>query len=160
VILLSVDWTIRLGDVSAAIAILLSLISLVRTRKLAKLQSDVLVLELQLKELRLESERAEREKSGKADIGARFIRYGYRGGYRLKVFNKGKSVAKNIKLEVLDDGGIVLLDNIFPLEELEQDQSVELPVSVHLNSAKVMKLGFSWDDESGSNRQKELSAYR
>ena len=61
----------------------------------------------------------------KADVGAKFIRYEIRGEYRLKVFNKGQGKAYNIRLNILDDGTMMLDDGIFPLDSLEEHQSVD-----------------------------------
>lgn len=152
-IFLKIDWTIRIADIFTIFAFLLSAISLLRTRSLPR-------LELELKQLQLEEAKAQREQMDKADVGAKFIRYGNKGEYRLKVFNKGQGKAYNIRLNILDDGNMMLNDGIFPLDSLEEHQSVELPVAIHLQSKNEMRLRFSWDDGSGSNRHKEITVYR
>ena len=152
-IFLKIDWTIRIADIFTIFAFLLSAISLLRTRSLPR-------LELELKQLQLEEAKAQREQMDKADVGAKFIRYGNKGEYRLKVFNKGQGKAYNIRLNILDDGNMKLDDGIFPLDSLEEHQSVELLVAIYLRSKNEMRLRFSWDDRSGSNRHKEITVYR
>lgn len=88
-IFLKIDWTIRIADIFTIFAFLLSAISLLRTRSLPR-------LELELKQLQLEEAKAQREQMDKADVGAKFIRYGNKGEYRLKVFNKGQGKVESV----------------------------------------------------------------
>lgn len=147
------DWTIRVADILAIIALLLSTISFFRTRSLPR-------LELELKKSQLEEAKARREQSEKADVDAKFVRPGNKGEYRLKVFNKGRGKACNVRLDILDDGNMMIYDRIFPLDSLEEDQSVELLVAADLGSKDAIRLRFLWDDGSSSNRQKETTVYR
>lgn len=88
-IFLKIDWTIRIADIFTIFAFLLSAISLLRTRSLPR-------LELELKQLQLEEAKAQREQMDKADVGAKFIRYGNKENTDLKYSIRGR-----VKLTIL-----------------------------------------------------------
>jgi hypothetical protein len=106
----------------------------------------------------LDKEQQESLVQKQADISANFIHVG-RGDYRMKVFNKGKNSATNVRIEFPNGNEILLEDDLnekFPMPALEPQQSVEIIASVCLGSPRRMDVEVVWDDQSGVDRKKLL----
>ena len=59
--------------------------------------------------------------------------------YRVKVFNKGKAVARNVTIEFPEGNNMVPASEItdkFPMEMLEQHQSVDLIAAVSMDTPR------------------------
>lgn len=154
------DFTVDLGNIIALIALLLGIYSAFKSRRLKSLQEEVMLIEKDLKELMLEKEREETSSSFKADLSANIIKLGT-GKSRLKIYNKGKGIATNVRFEEIGDSDIMIMDeDIFPLEFLEPFQSVEVIISPHAQSARKMKIKLTWDDESGRDLSKDVVVTR
>lgn len=66
----------------------------------------------------------------------------------LKVFNSGKAVARNIKVEYLGDmNGIIPTDNHFPYEFLNPQDSTEIHLLLLIGAPESLKIKFIWDDD-------------
>jgi hypothetical protein len=97
----------------------------------------------------------------KADLSANIYCH-HKNSYRLKIFNKGKGRALNIRImeiaevnqEVLDARQI---EQKFPHPILEQHQYIELPVWVGFGSKLRAHIKLIWDDDLGKNYEKELT---
>ncbi len=113
-----------------------------------------------LNRLLIEREQAEGITSKQADLSTNIIKLG-KSGYRLKIFNRGKGVAHNVKLIDMDKDNTVLIANDiqhkFPVPILEQHQSVELAAAVTHGSGPRIHIKLIWDDETGKNHEKELT---
>lgn len=106
----------------------------------------------------LEKEDAESAEEKKADLGASFIKLGS-GNYRLKIWNKGKCVARNISIGFPDGGDIVNkadVESKFPLELLETHQSVELSTMIHLGSKRKHAVRLGWEDDFKISNEKTV----
>ena len=81
--------------------------------------------------------------------------------YRLRVFNRGKVAARNVRLIDLDSDNSVLLaadtQRKFPVPILEQHQSVDVIAAVTTSSVPRAHIKLQWDDESGKEHEKELT---
>ncbi|SFP58443.1 hypothetical protein SAMN03159463_04513 [Mesorhizobium sp. NFR06] len=149
---------IDLGDIVALLALGLSAWSMKKTFDFNKRQNEFIETNERLNQLLIEKESLENESLRKADISANFIAIGK--GERLKVFNRGRGTARNVRIEILDGEELFMSSDIgrkFPVPILEQHQSVELIVSRHMQSPNRAHIKLVWDDESGTNREKELT---
>jgi len=142
--------------VSAVVAILalgLSIFSVRKTNKFGETTD-------QLNRLLIDREKADNLTSKQADLSANIIELG-KSKYRLKIFNRGKCVAKNVKLIDMDKENSVLIESDiedkFPVPILEQHQSVELIAAVTFDSGPRIHIKLIWDDETGKNREKKLT---
>lgn len=139
--------------VVAFVALIFSVISIKKANKFGE-TADRLNL------LLIGREQADGLTSKQADVSARVSNIG-KGDYRLKIFNRGKGVAKNVRLIDLDmENSVLIADDIqrkFPIPILEQDQSVELIAAVTIGSKSLIQIRLIWDDETGLNREKELT---
>ena len=108
--------------------------------------------------LLIEKERAESSDLIRADIGANFYKAG-NNSHRLKIFNRGKSPAWNLRMEILDGGGLLIEGDFqrkFPVPVLDPQASIELIAAAHFGSASRAHLKAIWNDASGTERVKEL----
>lgn len=147
---------INFGDIVASIALLLSGYATWKTFKFNERQKSLIESQEKLNNLLLEKEEQETESTKKADLGTTFLKIGS-SKYKLKVWNKGKSPAKNVRIE-FPEGNDVLIDSDierkFPLETLDRHQSVELIAAVHMGSKSKHVIKLVWDDESGNDNEK------
>jgi hypothetical protein len=77
------------------------------------------------------------------------------------VFNRGKGVARNVRLSNLDNDESILSESDimrkFPVPILEQHQSVELIAFSHFGSPPRAHIKLQWDDDSGVGHEKILT---
>lgn len=80
--------------------------------------------------------------------------------WKMRIYNKGKSKARNIKFEskTLDnDNGIHLLipDDMFPIPSIQPQGYVDICIMLLVGHNLSHKIKFIWDDETGVNRSQE-----
>ncbi len=155
---MSVSVQIDAGNVMAGVAIIIAVYSAWRTDRFNKRQAAFEETNDRLNLLLIEREASESLAAKRADVSANFYKSG-KHDYRLKVFNKGKGTAKNVRLEVIDDGDLFIDDDIarkFPVPLMEQHASVELIAAVRMGSPSRAHIKLIWDDEAGQGHEKEL----
>lgn len=137
----------------ALVALIVSLVSMHRTNKFGETTD-------RLNRLLIERETAEGVASKKADLSANLIKAS-KSDHRLKVFNRGRGVARNVRLIDLDTNDSILMrsdiSRKFPVPILEQHQWVEIIAASYLGSAPRAHIKLQWDDETGSDHEKELT---
>jgi hypothetical protein len=147
-----------IGSIASALvalaALIVSLVSLRKTNKFGETTD-------RLNRMLIERQTAESLAERKADVSANLYQRG-KNDYRLKVFNKGKGRAKNVRITDLDDkdDSLLMADEIrekFPLPILEQHQSVDLLACVTLGSHLRTHIKLQWDDDTGKDHEKELT---
>ena len=100
----------------------------------------------------------EESNAGRADLGATFVKLGS-SKVRLKIWNKGKATARNVRVEITDVDDIFIPSEIqekFPLETLEQHQFVELIASPHLGSKLKHAVRLMWEDDHSADNDKTV----
>lgn len=146
------------GDIVSLAALLIAIVSFIRTDRFNKRQTAFEETAERLNLLLIEKEGAESQAQRRADLSANFYSAG-KHDYRLKVFNKGQGTARNVRIRVLDDSEILMDDDIarkFPTPSLEQHQSIELIGAVDMGSPSRVHLQLTWDDDAGADHVKEL----
>lgn len=137
----------------AFIALLVSFVSMHKTNKFSSTAD-------RLNKILIEKEQAEGLSSKKADISANLIKIS-KNDYRLKVFNRGKGVARNVRLIDLNTADSVLMaseiERKFPIPILDPHQSVEVIAAVFLSSNPRAHIKIIWDDDTGVSHEKELT---
>lgn len=142
----------NVGNLIAVLSFLLAAHSVLKNRRFEKKQAKI--NDLILKEKQKESLR-----ENMAEISASFIKNGgYNNHTKLKIFNKGKAIAKNVNIIFHEDNDLISDDEIkekFPLK-LEQHQAVELNAITHLNMKRKIKFIATWDDDYSIKNEKEI----
>jgi hypothetical protein len=149
------------SDFASIAALILSAASIYITRRFNARQNELADTTERLNRLLIERETAEGLASKKADLSANLIEVG-RNKYRLKVFNRGKGVARNVRLfDLVEADKSILGDSDighkFPVAIMDQHQTVELIAFIHMGSPLNAHIKLQWDDETGRDHEKELT---
>ncbi|MDH1291363.1 hypothetical protein N5C43_08835 [Comamonas terrigena] len=152
--------TIEPGDIIAGLALLFSIYATVKTVQFNNRQKSLIESQEKLNKLLLEKETSDSASGRQANIGASFIKLGS-SKYRLKIWNKGKAVARNVILEFPEGNDVLIESDIkekFPLEALDTHQSVELIASVHMETKSKHAIRLIWSDEHSERNEKLVYA--
>ena len=148
--------SIDAGDIIAGLAFLLSGYATWQTVSFNKKQKSLVESQEKLNNLLLEKENEDSLKEKRADLGASFIKLGS-SKYRLKIWNKGASTARNVKIEFPEGNDVVIDSEVtdkFPMESLERHQSVELIAAVHMQTKRKHVVRLIWEDDAQSHNEK------
>jgi Tfp pilus assembly pilus retraction ATPase PilT len=152
-------FSIGLSDFFALSALILSAYSIKKTVDFNKRQKEFIETNDKLNKMLLEKESQDALQQKKADISANFIDIG-KNNYRLKVFNKGKSTANNIRIDFPEGNELFIDSDVkrkFPVPILEQHQYVELLTASSLGSPNRITIKLLWDDEYKKDNEKILT---
>jgi hypothetical protein len=150
--------TLDLSDVAAFLALGVAIWSAVQTGRFNRRQTEFSDTAQRLNELLIAREAADTAQRRQADVSASFTKIG-RNDYRFKVYNRGPGTARNVRVAFAVGGEVLVsgeLADKFPLPMLEQHHHVDLLCLVHLQSPRRAELSLEWDDESGTDRRKDL----
>lgn len=154
------DWGSLVSALVAAAALILSWVSLHKTNKFNARQDEFAATAEELNRLLIERETQAGQDSKRADLSANLITVG-KDKRRLKVFNRGKGTARNVRLiDLQHDESLLAKGDIlrkFPVPILEQHQSVEVIALSYLRGPSRAHVKLVWDDESGDNHEKEVT---
>jgi len=145
------DLSITSSDLIATVALLIS-------GYVAWHQHGINVSQKKVNELLLQQGETEELATRKADLGASFLKLG-KNSHRLKIWNKGKTTARNVRIAFPDGNQFVADDDVrrkFPLETLEQYQSVEVIAFLTLGTDGKHHVSLTWDDDTGTNIEKSV----
>ena len=149
---------VNIGDAVALLALILSVYATWKILKFNKRQETLIESQEELNRLLLEKGQRESMSEMSADLSANFVRIG-NNKIRLKIYNKGKATARNIRVEFPDGNDVLMESEIsekFPLESLEQYQSVELIAATALGTKRKHTIRLIWDDESSTLNEKTV----
>jgi hypothetical protein len=131
------------------IALILSIISLVRTRKVGKLEQQIREYDAIIKKAEAEKIVKESLAKPRADIDARVTKVS-KNHYKLYVFNKGDGRAYDVDYSFEEGSSVHSIKRITPFEELNPGDHFEEPAIVMLSgSGPKFKITLSWRDEDG-----------
>jgi|SRR5690554_4561243 len=149
---------ISLGDIIAALALALSVYATWRSHRFKAKETELMDLQGKVNSLILEKEQREAEHAGQAELGASFVSIGSKK-HRLKVFNKGKVPAHDVKVTFLDGNDVVPdseIEDKFPMEHIDPGQAVELIAAVHMGTKRKHAIRLTWNDPGGPERVKDV----
>lgn len=144
------------GDLIAVLAFLLSGYATWQTVSFNKKQKTLIESQERLNNLLLEKEMEDSLKEKRADVGASFIKIGS-NKYRLKIWNKGLSTARNVRIDFPEGNDVVISSEVtdkFPMESLERYQSVELIAAVHSQTRRKHVVRLIWEDDAQLHNEK------
>jgi hypothetical protein len=151
-------FTFTPGDVVAGLALILSAYAIWTTSRFNKRQISLIESQQRLNELLLQKGESEVLDARKADLGASFIKLGS-SNYRLKIWNKGKASARDVRIDFPDGNDVVPdseIEGKFPLESLEQYQSVELIAAVSMDTKSKHAIRLAWSDDCSEKNEKTV----
>lgn len=147
---------IAAGDVISGLALLLSAYATWITLQFNKRQQQLIESQEGLNLLALAKGQSDATAEKKADLGASFITLG-RSNHRLKIWNKGKGTARQVRIEFPDGNEIVIqseIDDKLPLETLETHQAVELIAAVAMGTRRKHAIRLIWADDFQERNEK------
>lgn len=151
---------VTVDNIIAGLALILSGYATWRSHKFKKKEEDLLELQRKVNALVLEKEQREATEASRAELGAHFVTLGS-GKHRLKIFNKGKAVAKHVQIDFPDGNDVIIESDIrekFPMETMEPGQSVELIAAVAKGTKRKLAICLRWQDFDGEEREKVIYA--
>lgn len=149
-----------IGDLLSGLALLLSIYATLKTVQFNNRQQSLIGDQEKLNKLLLERETSDSASGKQANLSASFIKLGS-SKYRLKIWNKGKAVARNVHLEFPEGNDVLIESEIgekFPLEVLDIHQSVELTAAVSLDTKSKHAIRLIWSDDYSDRNEKLVYA--
>lgn len=111
--------------------------------------------ERKINEYQLRQIEKEDIESKKAAIRGNIVK-GLKGNRTLKVYNSGRAIARNIRIEGLEvDGLYHRASQFFPYELMNPQDYAEVSIILFTGYPPIIKLKYIWDDESGENNEFE-----
>jgi hypothetical protein len=111
-------------------------------------EQDKKINEYQLRKLQ-----EEESENKKAQIRGNIIK-GEKGKRTFKIYNSGKSAARNIRLEGTKVEGIFMRDDIlFPYELLNPQDYTDIIMLLTTNCPDTIKVKYIWDDDYQINNE-------
>ena len=150
--------SIGLSEFLATVALLLSAYATWKTLTFNERQKALIESQELLNQRLLAREDTEQRVGKQAEMGATFVKIGS-SSYRLKIWNKGKSAARNVRIEFPDGNDCFIESDVqskFPLEVLEPHQFVELIAAVGIDTKRKHTISLLWSDELQTHNQKTL----
>lgn len=150
--------SISISDIAAFLALIVATWSAIQTGRFNRRQNDFSATADRLNQLLISREAVEAEQQRKADISANFVKIA-KNDYRLKVFNRGAAVARNVRLEILDGDQLFPKNELakkFPFPALERQQNVDVMISVTLGTPRRAHLRLTWTDEAGAEHANDI----
>lgn len=119
------------------------------------LEKDLASLDKKVKKMAIEREEGEIRNNKMADLFVSYVRLDTKKE-RLRIKNKGKSSAKNIRFEIIEDPGIdIHTQGTFPFEQLDPEGIIELIAGTSMETGPKLKIQLIWDDDYEIDRTKE-----
>jgi hypothetical protein len=147
---------IGFGDVVSATALFLSGYAVWTTSRFNKRQLKLMERQEQLADLEISRNEVEKRVADSADMGANLVKVS-RNNWRLKLYNRGPAIARNVRMEFPDGNDLVVESEVrdkLPMEMMEQHQVVELICAIYIGSKVKHRIQIIWDDASHENRSK------
>ena len=150
--------SISSSDIIALVALAISAYAAWKTVKFNDRQKSLIETQERLNRLLLEKEQGDLLAGKRADPGATMLRLGS-NNYRIKIWNKGKSAARNVSIDFPDGNELVDDSDVaerFPLQILDPHQAVDLVAFVHMETKGKHAVKIRWSDDAQSENEKTV----
>ncbi len=108
--------------------------------------------ELIINDYELKKRRSEETELRKAKIKGNIVPFP-KGLRKLITFNAGKSIAYNIRIEILNEQEGIIHQDFSPYEMLNPQESFENNIHLAYGHTPTLKIKYIWDDEYGKNNE-------
>ena len=78
---------------------------------------------------------------------------------KIQILNVGQDKAQNVEFLFDKDSQWGIRERIFPLDFMNANQEILIPLSIYLNSKPTMKVSFVWKDREGSKKNEIILTY-
>jgi len=141
------------------VAVVLSIISLVRTRKVQKEQIELQKITAELSRKQIQIIEREQAEQNKAKISVELVRFG--NDYRFLISNVGYAKASNIHFDLdqdCQDNPLVQGDyeTKIPIPSLNPGSSIELLAAISMGSAGRYHVLVRWDNPDGTQEEDRI----
>ncbi len=136
----------------SVLAIIVSTISLVRTRKLAKEQLELERVTAELSRLQIEGIEQEKAEKTKPNFNVTLSKLGK--SYYFYITNTGQGTAYNVNFELVDCEDSPLTSDVsekFPHPEMKLNSRVKLIAAIHMQSPLKYQAKVTWQDAERKN---------
>ncbi len=138
--------------VISGISLIVAIVSFIASIKSQHLQNRVNTLEYKLKQYELEEK--EQEKKKNPCIEAR-INHISKDRYKIKVWNSGNTVAKNVMASWEEQDCMIFYDlEKMPFESLEPQKGFELSATIFFGAPRKLFITTTWENEEGEKQSK------
>lgn len=130
------------------LAVVVSAVSLVRTRKIAKEQLELEKVTAELSRLQIESLSEEKSNKDKPKFNVNLTKLGK--SYKFYISNTGQGSAYNVNFELVDCDDSPLCSDVqekFPHPEMKPNSRVKLIASIHMGSPLKYQVKLSWQNK-------------
>jgi len=135
----------------SALAVIISTMSLMRTRKLAKEQLELERVTAELSRLQIESLAEEKSNKTKPKFNVNLTKLGK--SYNFYISNTGQGSAYNVNFELIgcEDSPLSShdLQDKFPHPEIKPNSRVKLLAAIHMGSPRKYQVKLTWENENG-----------
>jgi Na+-translocating ferredoxin:NAD+ oxidoreductase RnfG subunit len=128
-----------LAIVISSLALIFSAYTYFKHDKKIKQQSRL------LNQYNLEKIEKEKEEEKKAKIEA-FVVKEYKGTRTIKIYNKGKSIAKSVNVIIPKNDGYEVINNPCPID-IKPQKGIEVMLILSTNYPDKIEIGFEWKDD-------------
>ncbi len=140
--------------VLAGISLIVAVISLIMSAKAQHLQNKINNLEYLIKQYEIEKINNEKANANRTCVEARICNIS-RGNYRMKIWNSGDLIAKNITLVPDANANLIFMGEMLPYEELDVGKNFEIPIVVCSETARKFYVTTRWEDENANLHEKK-----
>lgn len=137
-----------------SIAIIVSILSYIQSRKANKVKERLNNLEEKLKRYELAEKEKQIAEANMACVEARVVKIA-KHQYRLKVWNSGQATAYFVDFELDDENKSFVRKEMVPYEFLNSGKSFEEYVLFHSRTPNKFKVITTWKDQQGNPYTKE-----
>jgi hypothetical protein len=137
----------------SVLAVIISTISLVRTRQLAKEQLELERVTAELSRLQIQSLEEDRESKTKPKFNVTLSKLGKSSFFYIS--NTGEGTAYEVNFELVDCEDSPLTSDLsekFPHPEMKPNSRVKLIAAMHLGSPSKYQVKLSWKNSSGESQ--------
>lgn len=152
------------SDIIASLALIFTVLGQVRSEyKSRKSDSEQKVMKDEqdrLRKLLLDKETKSAISEMKAELGARLVKIG-KNSYRLKISNRGKVEARNIRLLFPDNDCNEYLSSHdvsdkFPYEVLHPQHGIDIIAHISMDSKTKYRIRITWEDDYKKTNEEEF----
>lgn len=123
-----------------------------------KHDSKIKAQEKLINDYQLDKIEEEKIQKTQAIVRASLIK-GNKGHRILRVYNKGKAAARNVRLIIKDEPDYLYATNPFPFPALNESENVDLNIHLHMGSPDNISFEIIWDDEYKANNSHEQTVH-